>query len=150
MGTLKLYHQLSAYPLGKRIFSYLFCKRLPYFFSIKPLVIELKEGRSVVQMQERRSVHNHLRSVHAIALCNLCEAAMAIMSNATIPDHLRFIPIGMTVSYKKKANGTLRAIAEIDPRNFQVGKLDVPVNVFDQHEVNVMSATITLDIKLKK
>lgn len=147
MGTLQLYQKLSGYPLGKHIFAYFFCRKLPYFFSIKPLITELEVGRAVVQMKERRSVHNHLRGIHAIALCNLCEAAMAMVTEATIPKGLRFIPVGMTVEYKKKAKGVIRGISEIRPEDFKVGKVDVPVDIFDENDVNVMSAIITLDIK---
>jgi acyl-coenzyme A thioesterase PaaI-like protein len=147
MKTLELYQKLSNYPFGKKLFAYFFCRKLPYFFSIKPLITELEVGRAVVQMKDRRSVHNHLRGIHAIALCNLCEAAMAMVTEATIPKNLRFIPVGMTVEYKKKANGTIRGISEIRPEDFKIGKVDVPVHVFDGKDINVMSAVITLDIK---
>ncbi len=149
MDTLTLYNRLSSYPLGKKLFSYLVCKRLPYFFSIKPLFVELKEGRVVVQMKDRRSVHNHLSTIHAIALCNLCEAAMAVLTEVTIPKNLKFIPVAMTVSYKKKAKGTLRAISEIQKSQFKVGNTTIPIDVFDGDDINVMSALITLDIKEK-
>lgn len=147
MNTLQLYTKLNRYPFGKQLFAYFFCRKLPYFFSIKPLITELEVGRAVVQMKDRRSVHNHLRGIHAIALCNLCEAAMAMVTEATIPKNLRFIPVGMTVEYKKKANGTIRGISEIKPEDFKVGQVDVPVHVFDEKDVNVMSAIITLDVK---
>lgn len=149
MKTLDLYNKLSSYPFGKQLFSYFFCRKLPYFFSIKPLVTELEVGKAVVQMKERRAVHNHLRGIHAIALCNLCEAAMAMVTEATIPKNLRFIPVAMTVEYKRKAKGVIRGISEVKPEDFKVGKVDVPVNVFDENDVNVMSAIITLDVKEK-
>jgi len=150
MDTLAQYNKLKKYPLGKWFFSYMFCRKLPYFFSIKPLVIELEEGRAVVQMKERRAVHNHIPSVHAIAQCNLCEAAMAMVTVVTIPDNLRFIPVGMTVSYKKRAKGILRAIAVAQREDYKVGDTDVKVDIFDEQEVNVMSAVITLNIKEKE
>jgi len=149
MKTLDLYNKLSGYPFGKYIFAYFFCRKLPYFFSIKPLITELEVGKAVVQMKERRAVHNHLSGIHAIALCNLCEAAMAMVTEATIPKNMRFIPVAMTVEYKKKAKGVIRGVSEIKPEDFKVGKVDVPVNVFDENDINVMSAIITLDVKKK-
>ena len=126
------------------------CQRLPYFLSILPKVLELESGRSVVQMKERRSVHNHLRTVHAIALCNLCELSMAMTIEATIPGNLRYIPVGMQVSYKKKAKGVLQAFSEVKASEFQAGNdLDIHVDVFDEAKVNVMSAVICLNIKEK-
>lgn len=149
MDTLQLYNKLQKFPFGKRIFSYMLCYRIPYFFSIKPLVLELQEGKSVVQMHERRSIHNHLQTIHAIALCNLCEAAMAVVTDVTIPKNLRFIPAGMTVEYKRKAKGTVKAISRIQRSDFHIGNTNVPVDVYDEENVNVMSAVITLNIKEK-
>ena len=149
VSTLNVYEKLKNYPFGKKIFSQLVCFKLPYFFSIKPLVLELKPGKAVVQIKDRWSVHNHLKTVHAIALCNLCEFAMAVNTEATIPDHLRYIPAGMTVEYKKKARGTLKAVCETKVEDFQVGEMTSHIDVFDSSGDNVMSADIVLNIKEK-
>ena len=85
MNTLEFFNKAKGYPFGKKVFTYFFCRKLPYFFSIKPLVLELEVGKAVVQMKERRAVHNHIPTVHAIAQCNLAEAAMALVSDVTIP-----------------------------------------------------------------
>ena len=74
---------------------------------------------------------------------------MAMTTTATIPDHLRFIPVGMTVEYKKKAKGLLKAISEIKKEDFKVGEVTLHVDVFDEKSVNVMSADIRLNIKEK-
>jgi acyl-coenzyme A thioesterase PaaI-like protein len=149
MDLLPTYQKLSNYPLGKTIASWLVCFKIPYFFSIKPRIIELQEGRAVVQMKERHSVHNHLNTVHAIAMCNLCEFAMAVVTTATIPKNLMFIPVGMTVEYKKKAKGILTAITQISKEEFKPGNVPVPVDIYDEQQVIVMSAVITLNVKLK-
>lgn len=150
MEALKLYNKLISYPFGRRIFTYLFCRRLPYFFSIKPLVLDLQEGTATVRMKERRSIHNHIPTIHAIALCNLCEVAVALTTTVTIPDHLRFIPAGMTVKYKKPARGIVRAIARVKKEDFKVGETDIFADVFDEKNENVMSAVITMNVKEKK
>ena len=149
MDTLKLYRTTAKFPFGKSIFSFIVCQKVPYFKSIHPKIIELDVGKSIVEMRERRSVHNHLQTIHAIALCNLCELAMAMTVEATIPSDLRFIPVAMTVSYKKKAKGTLRANCSAKISDFQPGNLDIAVDVFDQSQTNVMSAVITLNLKPK-
>lgn len=147
MNLLAIYNKLEKYPLGKTIVSLLVCFKIPYFFSIKPRIVELQEGRAVVQMKERRSVHNHLRTVHAIAMCNLCEFAMAAVVTATIPKDLRFIPAGMTVKYKKKAKGKLTGITQITKADFKPGNVEVPIDIFDEKQENVMSAVITINVK---
>lgn len=149
MDTLNAYKKIEKFPFGKRIFMFFVCVRIPYFFSIKPTIVDIKEGRTVVEMKERRKVHNHLKTIHAIALCNLCELSMALTTEVTIPKNLRFIPTAMTVAYKKKAKGTMRAISEIKKSDFRVGDTDIQVDIYDTNNINVMSAVITLNIKEK-
>jgi acyl-coenzyme A thioesterase PaaI-like protein len=48
-----------------------------------------------------------LGTVHAIALCNLAELCAGLMTDASLPSGMRWIPKGMTVRYLKKARGTL-------------------------------------------
>ena len=59
-------------------------------------------------------MHNHIGTVHAIALCNLAELSAGVMTDATIPASMRWIPKGMTVEYLKKATGTMRGVATPD------------------------------------
>ena len=150
MDVVKLFNQAQKVPFGKRIFSFFTCLRAPYFFSIRPYIVELKEGKAVAQMTERRSIRNHINTIHVIATCNLCEVAMGLVAMATIPENLRWIPVGMNVEYKKISKGTLTAIAEVKKSDFKVGNTDVIVHVYDQKNVNVVSATITLNIKEQK
>ena len=100
-------------------------------------------------MTERRSIHNHIKTVHAIAMCNLCELAMGLATMAAVPKNLAWIPKGMNVEYKKIAKGTLQAVVKIDESHFKVGDVAIPVDIFDEKNVNVMSATITLYVKEK-
>ncbi len=65
-------------------------------------------------MPDRRRVRNHIGTVHAIALCNLAELAAGVMTDASLPPSMRWIPKGMTVDYLAKARGTMRAVATPD------------------------------------
>ena len=49
--------------------------------------------------------------MHAIALCNLAELSAGVMTEASLPASMRWIPKGMTVEYLKKARGTLHTVA---------------------------------------
>lgn len=147
MDTLQIYQKCKKLPFGNRIMAYLVCRRIPYFLSIKPRVDALEVGHVEVSMTERKAIHNHLPSIHAIALCNLCELAMALVTDVTIPKNFRFIPVGMRVEYKAKAKGVVRAFSDMKPEDYQVGRVDVPVHIFDGNNINVMSAVITVDVK---
>ena len=109
---LKLYQSLTHLPLGKVIFSKMVCFLTPYFSSIKPSIKELKMNRCVVFMKKRRSVTNHLKTVHAVAMCNMAELAGGLMTEVSLPQDKRWIPSGMTVKYLKKAKTNLTAIAD--------------------------------------
>jgi hypothetical protein len=77
-------------------------------------------------------VHNHLGTVHAIALCNGLEAAMGALAESTIPRDRRWIPKGMEVAYTAKATTDITCIAETDPGQWtaELGDgYDLPVRV---------------------
>ncbi len=148
---LKTWRRLSSLPGGKRAFSQAVCFKAPYFASIKPRFEELDVGRAVVRLRDRRSVHNHLGGVHAIALCNLAEAAAGLTAEVSMPRGMRWIPAGMTVRYLKAAKGTLRGYAEM-PEVVEGEKAEVPVAVVVKNEAGeaVFDAEITMYVSPKK
>ncbi|MFD0739290.1 hotdog fold domain-containing protein [Lysobacter koreensis] len=109
--VLSLYRRLSRWPAGQWLFARAVCWKAPYFASIAPRFVALEPGRCEVRLRDRRRVHNHIGTVHAIALCNLAELAAGVMTDASIPASMRWIPKGMTVEYLKKAAGTMHAVA---------------------------------------
>src|SRR6476660_946381 len=116
--VLTLWKKTSALPQGKRIFSILFAQKAPYFATIRPRFIEIGPNRAELVIPKRRGVHNHLKTVHAIALCNGLEAAMGALAEATIPADKRWIPKGMDISYTAKATSDITCIAETDPEQW--------------------------------
>ncbi len=106
-SVLSLYRRLERWPAGHWLFSRLICFRAPYFATIAPRFVLLEAGRCAVRIRDRRRVHNHLGTVHAIALCNLAELCAGVMTEATIPAQMRWIPRSMSVEYLKKAVGSL-------------------------------------------
>ncbi len=73
ISVLAAYNKLQGLPMGKYIFSKAVCMKAPYFNTIRPRFAELRSGYGRITMKNRRAVQNHLNSVHAIAMCNLCE-----------------------------------------------------------------------------
>jgi acyl-coenzyme A thioesterase PaaI-like protein len=110
---LSLYHRLQRWPVGGWLFSRAVCFKAPYFASIAPRITVLEPGRCEARIADRRRVHNHIGTVHAIALCNLAELTAGLMTDASLPVSMRWIPKGMSVQYLKKAVGTLHAIATL-------------------------------------
>lgn len=127
---LKMYRRFLRWPAGAWLFSRAVCFRAPYFATIAPRFTLLEPGRCEATIRDRRRVHNHIGTVHAIALCNLAELCGGVMTDASLPADMRWIPKGMTVSYLKKAKGTLRGIATPEiPIVSATQGYDLPVNV---------------------
>jgi acyl-coenzyme A thioesterase PaaI-like protein len=131
-AVLDLWRKTSAVPLGNRVFSIAFSRKAPYFASIRPRFTVIEPDRAELVIPKRRRVHNHLGTVHAIALCNGLEAAMGALAESTVPRDRRWIPKGMEVAYTAKATTDITCIAETDPEQWtaELGDgYDLPVRV---------------------
>jgi acyl-coenzyme A thioesterase PaaI-like protein len=127
-STLDLYRKLTALPQGKRLFSIAFGQKAPYFSSAHIQVQEMKAHLGQVVVPKRRSVQNHIGTVHAIAACNGLEAAMGLLAEATCPPDMRWLPKGMEVQYLAKSTTSLTCTAETSEADW-AGAPDVPVTV---------------------
>ena len=156
-SVLQLYRRMARLPAGKWLFSRAVCFRAPYFGSIRPTFDDLRPGYCQASMKNRRRVRNHINTVHAIAMVNLCEFAAGTLTEVTVPTSVRWIPKGMTVEYLRKARTDLRAVCQIAPdvawpaaNSKDAFELPVVVNVLDEANQAVVRAVITLWITPKK
>lgn len=145
--------RLSRWTGGRRLFSRVVCWRAPYFGSIAPRFLAVDADRCEVEIRDRRRVHNHIGTVHAIALCNMAELAAGVMMEAGTPRGMRWIPKGMTVEYLKKAVGTMRAVARpaaaLEARDAGY-ELPVEVEVRDPGAAIVFRARIAMWVSPRK
>ncbi|WP_192830047.1 hotdog fold domain-containing protein [Mycobacterium sp. UM_Kg1] len=129
------------------MFSAAAMARVPYFASVLPHVVRMEPGLAEVLVPKWPFVHNHLRTVHAIASCNAAEVAMGMLMEATVPTSHRWIPKAMSVSYLAKATTSLRATARLEPPDFgaitEGTEVVVPVTITDKTGVEVVHADIT-------
>jgi acyl-coenzyme A thioesterase PaaI-like protein len=145
--TYQMWKRLAGRPGGTRLFSTAAMVRVPYFASVVPHVIRMEPGLAEVTIPNWPLVHNHLKTVHAIASCNAAEMAMGMLMEATVPTSHRWIPKAMNVQYLQKATTSLRATARVEVPEFEQitdgVELIVPVNVTDREGVEVVHADIT-------
>ena len=141
--TLAMFNQAGA-----EKFSQLACQMAPYFSSIAPRFVTLEPGYAEVRFEKTRAVENHLGTVHAIAMCNAAELAAGTMTQASLPDGMRWIPKNMQVSYLAKAKTGLRAVANGRDIDFsQAGDKDITVNLLDDSDKEECRIVITMDVR---
>ena len=151
MDPVALHRRLAGTAPGRWLFGRMLAWRMPFAGTIKPDMLVLEPGRCVARMRDRRAVHNHIGTVHAIACCNLAETVAGVGTEVSTPKEMRWIPKGMTVRYLKKAVGTLTATATIPP--IAVGpahEIVVPVSVVDDSGAAVIEAEITMYVSPRK
>lgn len=132
--VLNLWKRATSLPLvgdsvGKRAFSLAFSQKAPYFATIRPRFVEVRPNYAELVIPKRRGVHNHIGTVHAIALCNGLEAVMGALAEVTIPADKRWIPKGMEVAYTAKATSDITCTAETTQGQWDTADGDLPVTV---------------------
>jgi len=148
---LKMWERALRLPLGPRVFTRAFQLAAPYFGTLPMVFTHAEPGLVRANLRHVRKVHNHIGTVHAIALCNLAEAVMGLAAEISIPQSHRWIPKGMTVAYLAKAKGTMHAEAVLILPATLADKqeLAVPVSVKDPSGVEVFTAEIRIWVTAK-
>ena len=148
---LQRWQRLSGSRFGRWLFARAVCRKAPYFASIAPSFLELRSSLCRVRLPKRRAVQNHLGSVHALAMGNLCELAAGMVTEVTLPPTMRWIPRGMTIEYLKPAQSDVTATARLDRNEWSGAQnVGVPVTVVDSQGVEVVRAVITMYVSPRK
>ncbi|MGW6695006.1 hotdog fold domain-containing protein [Rhodococcus sp. NPDC054953] len=151
--TYRSWQRLPRNGVGSVLFSLGMCARVPYFATVLPRVTALEPGRCEVRSPKWWGVHNHIGTFHAIAACNLAEAAMGMLAEATVPTTHRWIPKAMHTQYLGKATTGLHAVAQLPALPDFAAITDgtdlvVPVTIRDRAGAEVVHADITIWVTL--
>jgi uncharacterized protein (TIGR00369 family) len=136
--------RLSGLPGGKWLFSRVLAFTNPYSGAVGAKVVELEPGYAKLELRERHAIHNHLNSVHAIAVANVAEMASGLAMLAALPDTARGIVTNISIAYLKKARGVLTAECRCVLPDVTVnGTHDFTSSVRDAAGDEVARATVT-------
>lgn len=149
--AMRAWQKLGKGAFGRWLFSRTIARKAPYFGTIRPRFDELAPTVCRVSMKKRRAVENHLGTVHALAMGNLCELAAGMCTEVTIPTDMRWIPRGMTIEYLAKAETDVSATARLDKTEWLGAQnVGVPVSVTDTRGREVVRAVITMYVSPRK
>ncbi|MGO1167715.1 MAG: hotdog fold domain-containing protein [Janibacter sp.] len=149
--TYDLYQRITRFPGGQRIFSLLYSLKAPYFATVRPQIRTVRPNYAELSIRNRKRVHNHIGTLHAIAVCNGLEAAMGLLAEATCPSDKRWLPRGMQVSYLAKSTTDLLCVAETDPAQWAdtPGDVDIRVRAVRTDGVVVVEGVIPVYVSMK-
>jgi acyl-coenzyme A thioesterase PaaI-like protein len=149
--TLRAWARARKSAFGRWWFAHTVARRAPYFGTIRPRFLDLEPRLCRVSMKKRRAVENHIGTVHALAMGNLCELAAGMCTEVTIPVGMRWIPRGMTIEYLAKAETGVTATARLDKTEWTGPEnVSVPVTVTDTSGREVVRAVISIYVSPKR
>src|SRR3989338_5186881 len=99
---------------------------------------EISNERVVVTIRNRRKVQNHIKGLHAAAMALLAETATGFCVGMNVPDDKLPLIKTLKVDYLKRAQGDMKAVAQLRPDQIQQirtqdkGEVTVPVSITDE------------------
>jgi len=135
----KIVSQVNALPdfLRVKALTTFFGKMVKFTGTAGIKIEELSNKRAVISLKNKKSVQNHIGSVHAVAGILIAESATGYLVGMNVPDTA--VPVIKTIKadYVKRAKGNMKAEARLSDEQISMmqtqekGETTVPVLVTD-------------------
>lgn len=135
-------------PLRARALSTVLGNVVPFVGTAGLRIEELTEERAIVVVANRRRVQNHIGGVHAAAMTLIAETATGFVVGMNVPEDRVPVVKSLTVEFKKRAKGGLRAVAELTAdqrrsmREDPKGEVNVAIRLTDDEGKEPAFATM--------
>jgi len=99
---------------------------------------ELTYTNSVVSLQNRTEVQNHIGTIHAVAMILLAETASGILIAMNLPEDKVILAKNLNTAFVKRSTGAMKAVARITQEQIDLvksqekGELKMDVIVTDE------------------
>lgn len=118
--------------------SIFFAKVIPFSGTASVQVVELTSEKSLLKLQNKKKVQNHIKGVHAAAMALLAESATGFLCAMNCPDDKLLLIKTMKLDYVRRAKGDLTAVAEFSEEqrtqitNQDKGDISVKITITDE------------------
>ena len=124
--------------LQPKLRSWAIGRTIPFVATAGLRIETLEERKLVVTLENVNKVQNHIGTVHAAASALVAETATGLVVGMNVHDGAIPLMKSMTIDYVRRAEGGLKAVAELSEAEAQrlqtdeKGDLIVPVQVTDE------------------
>jgi len=138
----KIISKVNKAPSGMRSFllTKIFCSKVKFAGTVSIKLVSVSHTKTVLTLENKKKVQNHIGGIHAIAAALLAESATGIVFGMNVLDSCVPLLKSMTIHYQRRMQGNLTAIAKISESDVQLiensgkGCLMVSVEITDESD----------------
>ncbi|NQZ22386.1 MAG: DUF4442 domain-containing protein [Colwellia sp.] len=139
----KIINKVNRMPRGMRSFllTKIFCSQVKFAGTSSIKLISVSPTKTILSLENKKKVQNHIGGIHAIAAALLAESATGIVFGMNVPDSCIPLLKSMTVHYQRRMQGNLTAVAKLSEDDIKLieaggkGSLMVKVEIMDESEI---------------
>jgi len=119
----------------------IFCSQVKFAGTSSVKLISVSTTETILSLENKKKVQNHIGGIHAIAAALLAESATGIVFGMNVPDNCVPLLKSMNVHYQRRMQGNLTAVAKLSEEDILLieaggkGSLMVKVEITDESEV---------------